>query len=141
MKHVLLIAAAALVFAAPASAQAASSSQIIERMRQADTNNDGAVSRPEFINYRAEQFGRFDRNGDGYITQNDMPRLFARRAPNGASPAEMITQFDANGDGRVSQAEFVNGPTLVFDQVDANDDNVCTEAELNAAIAAARAAG
>jgi Ca2+-binding EF-hand superfamily protein len=128
------------MFAAPAAAQTNVSAQTIERLRQADANHDGLVSRQEFVNYRARQFGRLDRNGDGYITNTDMPSVLARRAPAGMSPQELVVQFDANRDGRVSQSEFVNGPTPAFDAVDANNDNVATEAEFNAAAQNVRAA-
>lgn len=140
MRWVLVFMVASLALIAPAAAQTNVSSQAIERLRQADTNRDGLVSRQEFVNYRAQQFGRLDRNGDGYITNTDLPRALARRAPAGMSPQELVTQFDANGDGRVSQAEFVNGPTPAFDVVDANNDNLATEAEFDAAAQNARAA-
>lgn len=139
MKTFSLVAAAALLIATPACAQSGNSARMIERLRAADTNNDNAVSRQEFLAYRQTQFSRFDRNNDGYITDDDMPRFMANRAPAGMSPADMRAEFDANGDGRVSQSEFVNGPTLVFNRVDANGDNVATEAEFEAAIAQARA--
>lgn len=140
MRRVLLLVAASLAFAAPATAQTNVSAQTIERLRQADANRDGLVSRQEFVNYRAQQFGRLDRNGDGYITNTDMPRALARRAPAGMSPQELVAQFDANRDGRVSQSEFVNGPTPAFDVIDANNDNLATEAEFNAAAQNVRAA-
>ena len=140
MRSALILFAAALAFARPAIAQTNVSAQAIERLRQADVNRDGVVSRQEFVNYRAQQFGRLDRNGDGYITNTVIPRALARRAPAGMSPQEMVVQFDANGDGRVSQSEFVNGPTPAFDVVDANNDNVATEAEFNAAAQNVRAA-
>lgn len=139
MKRIVLLAALMSAFAAPAFAQAGDPSRMIERLRQADANNDGAVSRTEFANHRAGQFTRFDRNGDGYITEDDIPRFAARRA--GAGDAHsMVGQFDANKDGRVSQSEFVNGPTLVFDRVDSNSDNLATEAEFTAALETARSA-
>lgn len=140
MRPALLLMAACLVFAVPAAAQTNVSAQAIERLRQADANHDGLVSRQEFLNYRARQFARLDRNGDGYITNTDMPSALARRAPAGMSPQELVVQFDANRDGRVSQSEFVNGPTPAFDVVDANNDNVATEAEFNAAAQNVRAA-
>ena len=55
-----------------------------------------------------------DRNGDGYITVNEAPRVTRVRAASvqtGASHPSTgwIEGYDSDGDGRVSQAEFVSG--------------------------------
>lgn len=140
MKDVLLSLFAAVVCIDAASAQAVAPSLALERLRQADANHDGAVSRAEFITFRAQQFSRFDRNGDGYLSESDRPRAFAQRGGAlGMTPQEMITQFDTNGDQRLTQAEVANGPTPAFDRIDANQDNLATEAEFNAAAEALRA--
>ena len=138
MKHAFF-ALAALCIAAPACAQTGASAEVVERLRRADSNHDNVVSRQEFVAYRTQHFSRLDRNDDGYITSNEIPRAFLRRAPEVLSLEQLQAQFDANRDGRVSQAEFVNGPTPVFDVVDASDDNLATEAEFNVALEAARA--
>lgn len=135
----MIAAVLALALLAPASAFAQTGGErAIERMREADANHDGAITRAEFVAYRASQFTRIDRNQDGFLTQQDAPP-FARLAPAAFNPAAMTEQFDVNNDGRVSRAEFVNGPTLMFDRADANHDNVVVRAELDAAAAAARA--
>ncbi len=139
MKKLVLIAALASALAAPAFAQAPDASRMIERLREADANNDGVVSRAEFASHRASQFTRFDRNGDGYLTDDDIPRFAARRG-GAMNPETMIEQFDSNSDGRVSQSEFANGPTPAFDRVDSNGDDRATEAEFTAALETARSA-
>jgi len=141
MKNFAVIFALGLAaIATPAMAQNVDSARMIERLRAADLNHDNVVSRQEFLTYRAGQFDRLDRNHDGYVTESDMPRFAARRSPAGMGPAELQAQFDVNHDGRVSRTEFVNGPTLAFDRVDANHDNLATQAEFEAALAAARSA-
>ena len=47
--------------------------------------------------------------------------------------AELLTQLDANGDGRVSRAEFVEGPTPLFDRADTDHDGELSRDEVAAA--------
>jgi Ca2+-binding EF-hand superfamily protein len=107
---------------------------------KADANGDGSITREEFRAARIEQFARFDRNGDGYLDSNDIPkRALARREQNGGGGG-MLGQFDTNGDGKVSKDEFVNGPTLMFDRADADKNGVLDAKEIAAAKEAAKAA-
>lgn len=107
---------------------------------RADANNDGSVTKEEFITALGQKFARLDRNSDGYIDSSDVPkRLAERRKQNGGG--EMVGgQFDADGDGKVSKDEFVNGPTLIFDRADTDKNNVLDAKELAAAKEAAKAA-
>ena len=109
---------------------------------RADVNKDGSVTRDEFLAARAEQFGKFDRNSDGYIDSSDVPkRLAQRRAQNGGGGGEMLKeQFDSNGDGKVSKEEFVNGPTMLFDRADTDGNGVLDAKELAVAKENAKAA-
>jgi Ca2+-binding EF-hand superfamily protein len=124
----LLLAATLLTLGSAALAQLpANTDALFER---ADTDHDGTVSRDEFIVARAAQFPRFDRNGDGYIDDQDLPRLMVGMSQIAARMAELRQQFDANHDGRVSQQEFAEGPTPVFDRADINGDGVLNAQEL-----------
>jgi len=108
---------------------------------RADANDDGSVTKAEFIAARGEQFAKFDRNSDGYLDSNDVPkRLAARRQQNGGGDL-LMSQFDADGDGKVTKEEFVNGPTMIFDRADADADgnDVLDPKELAAAKEAAKA--
>ncbi|WCT78839.1 EF-hand domain-containing protein [Novosphingobium humi] len=121
-----------LLIAVPAVAQGMASDRadLAQRLSQADADGDGQVTRAEFVAYRAGQFARFDRNGDGFISDDDVPRLLAGRfAPRLQA---MRQQFDTNHDGRISRDEFVNGPARGFDLADANHDNIVTAAEMKA---------
>lgn len=121
-----------LLIAAPAVAQnmAVDRADLAQRLSRADADGNGQVTRAEFLAYRAGQFTRFDRNGDGFVSADDVPRLLAGHfAPRLQA---MLQQFDANHDGRISRDEFVNGPARGFDLADANHDNVVTAAEVQA---------
>jgi Ca2+-binding EF-hand superfamily protein len=107
---------------------------------RADANNDGSVTKEELIAARGQQFAKFDRNSDGYLDSNDVPkRLAERRKQNGGGDMHG-GQFDTDGDGKVSKDEFINGPTVIFDRADADKNNVLDAKELAAAKEAAKAA-
>lgn len=105
----------------------------IERIMQADINGDQQVTRAELRGYRAEQFSRLDRNGDGFVSTDDVPSIFASRF---APRIKMLQeQFDVDHDGKVSRNELVNGPTLAFDGADGDHDGVVTRPEAQMAVA------
>lgn len=106
-----------------------------DHLARADANKDGLVTLAEFQTWRADQFDRLDRNGDGFITNADRSRRAAIRNP-AFDVAEIAAAFDANRDGKVSRVEFANGPTPAFDRADANGDDVVTRDELQSARAA-----
>ncbi len=126
-------------FPAQSVAQATGSrADMIARMDQADSNQDGAITRAELIDWRKANFMRFDRNGDGVLSDSDIPR-FVRGTSIGAQFDDLKTQFDINRDGRVTRDEFIGAPTVLFDAADANRDNIVTRAERDAAVANAKA--
>lgn len=112
--------------------------RMAERIMEADSNGDNQVTRAELLAHRKQQWSRIDRNGDGFFSKDDLPRFAQGKWDNGR-PAELRRMYDTNRDGRVSQAEFVNGPTVGFDMADANHDKVVTRAEIDSAIALAKA--
>jgi len=113
-----------------------------DMLAKADTNNDGVITRAEFTEARAKLFKRMDRNGDGYLSEDDAPR-FSLRGKNGKDRiAQAILLTDKDGDGKVSYDEFVNGPSILFDRADTNHDGKIDAVELAAfrAVLAARKA-
>lgn len=137
MRNIILLST--LMLAAPAFAQtAADNARAVSRMMEADANHDGQVTRAELVQWRAANFVRFDRNGDGLLSPDDIPPIF-RASSIGMQLAAMIKQYDANADGRLSRPEFVDGPTPLFDLADVNHDAVVTKAEIGATTARLRA--
>ncbi|ESQ73989.1 EF-hand domain-containing protein [Asticcacaulis sp. AC402] len=121
-----LCAALVIATAGPAAADVG---RPAGRMAQADSNQDGMITRAEFRTYRATQFDEMDRNQDGFLSDSDLPG-FARRGARGDKLRRMIVGFDTSRDGRVDRTEFANGPTLGFDQADADDNDVVDSFEL-----------
>jgi Ca2+-binding EF-hand superfamily protein len=98
----------------------------------ADANGDGVITREEFHAARERAFSRLDRNGDGCIDNDDAPsRPGARRAAKDRL-AQLVAQFDKDGDGRISKAEFVDGPTPLFDRADTDHNGELSRAEVAA---------
>ena len=115
----------------PAAAQSQDPiQQILANFDQIDSNRDGVISRAEYLDLQAARWPQIDRNGDGYLTEDDFPRFAANRARRQLAEASYL---DANGDGRISQSEFVNGPAPVFRNADSNADGFLTRSEVQAA--------
>ena len=120
---VLLVSSSAVLAQAPEG-------NAIER---ADANRDGKVTRQEYIDARAAQFARMDRNSDGFVDDADSgdrsdQSFVAKRAA-----AAMRGRIDTNSDGKISKEEFVNSPTVLFDRFDADKNGELDAKELEAA--------
>ena len=100
-------------------------------LEQADADHDGKVTKQEYVDARAAQFSRLDRNGDGFIDDADSREGGNERGQRAAKA--LRGRIDSNGDGKISKEEFVNAPTMLFDKFDANKDGVLDATELEAA--------
>ena len=106
-----------------------------DRMKAADLDGDGQVTRTEVETLRAENFAKADANGDGGVTPAEMTayreaQMEERRAKRQASRFE---RADANNDGVLSADEFGARMTERFDKVDTDGDGVISDAEREAA--------
>ncbi|MES2057050.1 MAG: EF-hand domain-containing protein [Pseudomonadota bacterium] len=87
-------------------------------MMRADTDNDGTVSRAEYMAQAEARFARMDANGDGQIAGDEMRRPGRMAAAGGdaaapitkaaylAKAAERFARMDTNGDGKISADEM-----------------------------------
>jgi hypothetical protein len=83
-RKLIPLMAAALLLAAPAIARAEGSAaqnnqqggnQHQQRdgfMKRIDKNNDGAISKDEFVAAQVERFTKMDKNGDGKLSKDEM---------------------------------------------------------------------
>lgn len=71
---------------------------------KADTNQDGVITRAEFLAASDARFAKSDLNGDGYISTDE--RETARTNRDSERRSEHFTRMDANGDGVITRDEF-----------------------------------
>ncbi|HEX7560452.1 MAG TPA: EF-hand domain-containing protein [Usitatibacter sp.] len=106
-----------------------------ERLKQADTNGDGMISREEAkaLPRIAAHFDEIDANHDGQVTADEL-RAFHQKHGAKRSGA-MLKKLDTDGDGRISRAEAQAAPRFAanFDAIDANKDGFITMEEMAAA--------
>lgn len=136
---ILLSVFVAAASAAPSQAQGRRDPG--ELLNRADLNSDGKITRSEFIQGRGQLFARFDRNRDGYLNRDDAPkRRFAggrggrlRSGGGGGDAGERLQQamqaLDTNDDRKISRAEFVDGPSLIFDRADRDRNGIIDHIE------------
>jgi hypothetical protein len=107
-------------------------------LANADADRDGKITKQEYVDARASQFAKLDRNSDGFIDDADS-RDDAERSQRGKRVAAAIRgRLDANDDGKIDKTEFVSAPTMLFDRFDSDKNDVLDAKELDAARSAAQ---
>lgn len=137
MKSVLAITAIALASAATVvmahpEGQADRGAKF-ERLRAADTNADGLLSRTEAaaLPRIAQRFDAIDANADGQVSFDEL-RGFRHKARGEKRAERFLKRLDADNDGKVSKAEALAKATERFERADANKDGFITAEELPA---------
>lgn len=114
---------------------ASGKAHMLERLKTADTNGDGMISREEAnaLPKLSKHFDEIDTDKNGLISLQEfetaMKKLHALRH------GDLLKQFDKDGDGRISREEAQAAPRLAkhFDEIDTNKDGYLSNEELASA--------
>ena len=139
MRKVMMAAASFAVLAGAAGLAMAQQQTPEDRpfgLFQADSNNDGTLTRSEFDTGRTARFQALDANHDGALTHEEMRAgrgehggrghhgRGGRRGMHGG-----LEGADANNDGNITREEFLARPMQMFARLDANNDGVISAGE------------
>jgi len=106
------------------------------RFRGMDRNNDGIISRAEWRGNN-QSFENQDWNNDGVLSGDEVDggaARFGRGVDNrDARRAERFDSLDLNNNGRIELREW-DGTAAAFDRLDANNDNVLSQAEMTTVV-------
>jgi Ca2+-binding EF-hand superfamily protein len=138
-----LASAAVIAIAAPEGAGGPHRGAIMERIKQADTDGNGSISRDEAkaLPMIAKHFDEIDTDRNGQISPDELRAFHEKmRAEHDGNRAQRMAEhwkkLDTDGDGKVSLAEAkANAPRLAehFSEIDANGDGFITPEEMKAA--------
>ncbi|ATY31262.1 CREC-EF hand family protein [Sphingomonas psychrotolerans] len=98
-----------------------------DMLAKADTNNDGAVTKAEFLADTDARFARLDANEDGKISKEERPSGGEGRG------GRMMSRSDTDNDGAISLDEQRAQATRRFERLDTNSDGKIDQPERDAA--------
>jgi Ca2+-binding EF-hand superfamily protein len=91
--------------------------------KKIDTNNDGKISKQEYIAAVIKTFNKYDKNKDGFLTKDEI------KAIRKIDIQKFLEEVDKNKDGKVSQEEFVKAAENRFKLLDKNKDGFIDQQE------------
>lgn len=95
------------------------------RLKDADTNGDGQISRDEWTR-NPRRFDRLDRNHDGSISGDEAKAAKRERIER---RKKTLDRIDKNNDGQITSDEWSGSPEA-FDRRDRNNDGVISRDEM-----------
>ena len=110
---------------------------MLDRIKAADTNGDGMISRDEAkaLPRILKNFDAIDANHDGQVTMEELHAFHQAHKGAHHDGAGMFAKLDTNKDGKISREEAAAAPRLAehFDAIDTNHDGFVTPDEMKAA--------
>ena len=101
-----------------------------QRMRAADHNGDGVVTREEFVAKRSTRFSKLDADESGGLSEDEFKvALEGTRMKRFSGMA--FGRADTDDNDSISQSEWDAMPARAFDRLDENEDGHLDEAELS----------
>jgi len=93
--------------------------------KKVDKNNDGKVSKKEYIDAVKKTFNKIDKNKDGFLTKDELKEI-------GRIDAEkFLKEEDINKDDKISKEEFIKAAEKRFKLLDKNHDGFIDNKEWN----------
>ncbi len=140
MKYTTLLAALGLacsaIVAFAGDNQGAGRARMMERLKAADTDGNGMISKQEAraLPHIDRNFDAIDANHDGQVTMEEL------HAFHKSQRGRHWKKLDIDGDGRISRDEAAKAPRLAehFSAIDTNGDGFLTPEEMKAAHARRR---
>lgn len=103
----------------------------MSEMHKIDTDNDGTVSKEEWLAYQSKVFDALDREHDGVIDEKEFLAPSAEMASfatggyaRGLQTKAMMHKIDTDGDGKITKDEWLAYQTKVFDMMDTSKTGV-----------------
>jgi hypothetical protein len=103
----------------------ASGLRTMSEMHKIDTDNDGTVSKSEWMAYQEKVFAALDKDKEGSVDEKEflapskeMASFATGGYARGLQTKDMMHKIDKNGDGKVSHDEFIAYQMAVFDMMD-----------------------
>jgi len=113
--------------------------QIMKRLKAADANGDGFLTKDEAPERLRERFDEADANGDGKLDPEELKRVVAefvkRTSPGLAELLEQVKAVDTDGNGKLSLKESLQSTKQRFAKVDTNSNGKLEEQELKPVLA------
>jgi collagen type III alpha len=122
--------------------------QMLERLRNLDSNQDGKISREEAPERMREMFDRIDANGDDSLDPEELKRMAERwggqappgepgnrpglGGPPGGNFVQRLLDLDTNEDGKLGKEELPERMQESFSRFDSNGDGFLDKDEVKA---------
>ena len=93
--------------------------------KKIDINNDGKISKKEYMDAVTKNFDKIDKNKDGFLTKDEL------KATDKIAVKKFMKEADTNKDGKISKEEFTGAAEKRFKFLDKNNDGFIDQKEWN----------